>query len=101
MDETSYNQIKKMNSNNTDKIFVFSLEGEQFAIDFDPTDTVEVLKAKSKVRGQKKDWDDSGTAIPEIPEYLVTEDKFASVNLTGLKRQKRLKAYLNQVYANG
>ena len=56
---------------------------------------------KSKVRGQKKDWDDSSTAKPEIPEYRVTEDKFASGYLAGLKRQKRLKTYLNQVYVNG
>ena len=35
-----------MNSNNANQIFVVTVKGEQLAIDFDPNDTVEVLKAK-------------------------------------------------------
>ena len=32
------------------------------------------------------DWDDSGIAQPQIPQYRVTEDKYASGYIAGLKR---------------
>ena len=60
--------------------------------------------SKAKKFRQQKDaqsggWND-GIAVQEskIPEYRVAEDKFASGYLAGLKRQKRLKGYLNMVY---
>lgn len=44
-------------------------------------------------------WNDSyAPHQAKIPEYRVAEDKFASGYLAGLKRQKRLKPYLNQIY---
>ena len=61
------------------------------------------LNANYKSKGrpaapQKKEWNDSGMTQPTIPQYRVTEDKYASGYVAGLKRQKRLKSYMNQVY---
>ena len=48
---------------------------------------------------QQREWSDSYAVVnSKIPEYRVAEDKFASGYLAGLKRNKRLKPYLNMVY---
>ena len=44
---------------------------------------------KSKARPappKKQEWDDSGMTAPTIPQYRVTEDKYASGYVAGLKR---------------
>ena len=44
---------------------------------------------------KSQQWNDSYAIKTDIPEYRVAEDKYASGYMAGLKRQKRLKPYLN------
>ena len=49
---------------------------------------------------QKQQWQDGGQVNQAaIPEYCVVEDKYAAGYIAGLQRQKRLKQYINKVYA--
>ena len=43
-------------------------------------------KSKGRPAAQKREWDDSGMTQPSIPQYRVTEDKYASGYVAGLKR---------------
>ena len=52
-------------------------------------------KIKKTKHPHKMDWDDSGAVKPDIPLYRLTEDKYAAGYIAGLKRQKRLKSYIN------
>lgn len=43
-------------------------------------------KGRPVAQPQKREWDDSGMTQPHIPQYRVTEDKYASGYVAGLKR---------------
>jgi hypothetical protein len=53
-------------------------------------------KARSKPK-QLPGWQDV-SMTEHAPEYKVSEDRFASGYLAGLKRHGRLKPFLNLVY---
>ena len=59
----------------------------------------EKKKSKSKPRIMPE-WQDISLGGDIVPQYMVAEDKFASGYLAGLKRQGRLKPFLNLVYQN-
>jgi hypothetical protein len=44
------------------------------------------------------EWQEVSLIGDVLPQYMVAEDKFASGYMAGLKRQKRLKPFLNLVY---